>query len=104
MPLNSADTMLSRRQLLQRAGAGFGWLGLAATLQSNNPIAAGETPFNGFPARFPGRAKRVIFLFMNGGPSHVDTFDPKPALLDHEGEKPAGRDAKLGFMPSPFKF
>src|SRR5262249_3921132 len=58
-------------------------------------------------SQFPARAKRVIFLFMNGGPSHVDTFDPKPALKRHEGEKPSGRferNAKLGYMPSPFAF
>jgi hypothetical protein len=49
----------------------------------------------------------VIYLFMNGGPSHVDTFDPKPALQQYEGEKPSGkfeRNAKLGYMPSPFAF
>src|SRR6202043_3683409 len=56
------------------------------------------------PPHFPARARRVIFLFMNGGPSHVDTFDPKPALAKYEGQKPEGRDAKLGFMPSPFRF
>jgi uncharacterized protein (DUF1501 family) len=87
---------ISRRDLLKRSGAGFGLLGLAGTLQS--ALAAHES------ARLPAKARRVIFLFMNGGPSHVDTFDPKPALIKHEGDKPEGRDAKLGFMPSPFKF
>jgi uncharacterized protein (DUF1501 family) len=88
--------LLTRRDLLRRAGAGFGLLGLAGAL---NAAAA--------PTHFPAQAKRVIFLFMNGGPSHVDTFDPKPALKKYEGEKPAGefgRDAKLGYMPSPFAF
>ncbi len=64
------------------------------------------------PARalphFAPRGRRVIFLFMNGGPSHLDTFDPKPALADHEGEPPSEklyRKGKTGgFMPSPFKF
>jgi hypothetical protein len=87
---------LTRRDLLRRAGAGFGMLGLAGALQAE----VGKT-------HFPARAKRVIFLFMNGGPSHVDTFDPKPALKKHEGEKPTGkgeRNAKLGYMPSPFRF
>jgi hypothetical protein len=49
----------------------------------------------------------VIFLFMNGGPSHVDTFDPKPALAQYQGQKPGGkleRSAKGGFLPSPFQF
>ncbi len=87
---------LTRRDLLRRGGAGFGMLGLATALQ-------------GAPARthFPARAKRVIFLFMNGGPSHVDTFDPKPALKTYAGQKPTGkgeRNARLGYMPSPFTF
>lgn len=58
-----------------------------------------------FPTHHAARAKRVIFLCMNGGPSHVDTFDPKPALRTHEGKMPAGkqeRDAKAGYMSSPF--
>ena len=92
--------MISRRDLLRQAGAGFGWIGLAGALQSAGLLAAAETR----PARLAAKARRVIFLFMNGGPSHVDTFDPKPALVKHEGQKPEGRDAKLGFMPSPFKF
>src|SRR5262245_1948736 len=99
MDFDVVQNTISRRKLLLRSGAGFGWLGLAGALQSAGLIAA-ETARD----RFPARAQRVIFLFMNGGPSHVDTFDPKPALAKHEGEKPEGRDAKLGFMPSPFKF
>jgi hypothetical protein len=86
---------MTRRDLLRCAGAGFGMLGLAGILN------AAARP------HFPARAKRVIFLFMNGGPSHVDTFDPKPALKKYEGEKPSGkfgRNAKLGYMPSPFAF
>jgi hypothetical protein len=92
---------MSRRDLLRRAGMGFGLLGLTGTLQ-----AAGR--LNPTPrTHFASRAKRVIFLFMNGGPSHVDTFDPKPALQKHAGEKPTGklfRAAQAGFAPSPFKF
>ena len=87
---------LTRRDMLRQAGGGFGMLGLAGTLD-----AAAR------PMHVPARAKRVIFLFMNGGPSHVDTFDPKPTLKVHEGKKPAGefeRTAKLGYMPSPFAF
>ena len=98
----------TRRELLRRAGAGFGMLGLAGTLQAMGAGAA-RAGTNAEAARthFPARAKRVIYLFMNGGPSHVDTFDPKPALKAREGEKPSAlfkRDAKLGFMPSPFAF
>jgi hypothetical protein len=87
---------MTRRDLLRRAGAGFGMLGLAGLLGSAQALP-----------HFRARAKRVIFLFMNGGPSHVDTFDPKPALKKHEGARPTGkaaRNAKLGYMPSPFAF
>ncbi|HEV8543076.1 MAG TPA: DUF1501 domain-containing protein, partial [Verrucomicrobiae bacterium] len=56
----------------------------------------------------PQRAKRAIFLFLNGGPSHVDTFDPKPALRKYEGQQPDGalfkKSTGSGFMPSPFEF
>src|SRR3954470_15527178 len=89
----------SRRDLLRHACAGFGMLGLAGALDAAGLLGSARAA-----THFPAKAKRVIVLFMNGGPSHVDTFDPKPALKTHEGEKPAGRDAKLGFTPSPFAF
>lgn len=88
----------TRRQMLAASATGFGTIGLAGTLQ-----AAGALP----KLHTPAKAKRVIFLMMNGGPSHVDTFDPKPALKKYEGEKPSGkleRTAKAGYMPSPFNF
>ena len=69
--------------MLQQASAGFGYLALAGMLGAEaavNPLAARKP-------HFPARAKRVIFLFMKGGPSHVDTFDPKP-LLDRDHGKP----------------
>jgi hypothetical protein len=91
---------LSRRQMLQRTCAGFGMMGLASLLPRT--LAASPLP------RFAPRAKRIIFLFMNGGPSHVDTFDPKPALLKYQGQQPTGELFKKskgsGFMPSPLKF
>jgi hypothetical protein len=93
--------LMSRRDLLRRAGMGFGLLGLAGTLQAAGRLS--PTP----RMHFTPRAKRVIFLFMNGGPSHVDTFDPKPALQKHAGEKPTSklfRAAQAGFAPSPFRF
>jgi hypothetical protein len=99
---------LSRREMLCRAGTGFGLLGLAGTLSAAGLL--GPAPAAGRPrprTDFPPKAKRVIFLFMNGGPSHVDTFDPKPALAKCQGQKPAGRlfrAAKAGFLPSPFRF
>ena len=95
--------MLNRRQMLQQAGAGFGMVGLAGAL---NSLQAGE-PAPTVP-HFTAKAKRVIFLFMNGAPSHVDTFDPKPALAKYEGSQPTGelyrKNSGSGYMPSPFKF
>jgi hypothetical protein len=101
--------LFTRRDLLHHAGAGFGMLGLAGALNAAGLLGSSRSSTNGtaLPTHSPARAKRVIFLFMNGGPSHVDTFDPKPALKIHEGEKPTGkleRNAKLGYMPSPFAF
>ena len=79
----------SRRGFLKQTSAGFGWLALAGLLseQSRLQAAAQSTP----PHHTP-RVKNVIFCFMDGGPSHVDTFDPKPALKTHEG-KPIGAGA-----------
>jgi len=75
---------LSKRQLLQHSASGFGLLALHDLLQAE-PITA--NPLAAKKPHFPARAKRVIFLFMKGGPSHVDTFDPKP-LLDRDHGKP----------------
>src|SRR3954470_20987428 len=101
---NSPASLMTRRQMLQRACSGFGLLGLASLLGPQMLMAAGSTR----APHFAPRARRVIFLFMNGGPSHVDTFDPKPALLQHAGEEPSGefyRKGKMGgLMPSPFAF
>ncbi len=80
---HALENCLSRRLMLQRSAAGFGALALRGLMQASetpNPLAA-KNP------HFQARAKRVIFLFMKGGPSHVDTFDPKP-LLDRDHGKP----------------
>jgi hypothetical protein len=97
---------VSRRQALRQAGAGFGLLGLAGALNSAGMLEAATTTAGQSPVpHYAPKAKRVIFLFMNGAPSHVDTFDPKPALAEHEGEQPTGVKSKgSGFMPSPFTF
>ncbi len=96
MNLDSAS-LLSRRAMLRRMSAGFGVVGMSGLLNSG-----------AMTKDLPARAKRVIFLFMNGGPSHIDTFDPKPALARHAGEHPNGKLFKKssgsGFMPSPFTF
>jgi hypothetical protein len=97
----------SRRDVLRRAGAGFGSLALTALLADE---AAGvPEPTNPLTPRtphFPARAKRVIFLFMPGGPSQVDTFDPKLRLTRDHG-KPSPKlylGQKRNLLASPWKF
>jgi hypothetical protein len=82
---------LTRREMLGRIGMGFGAMGLGDLLAdtssiSLNPLAARQPPL-------PAKAKRVVHLFMNGGPSHLDTFDPKPSLDQYDGKA----------IPSPLK-
>lgn len=78
---------ISRRQMLKTSGVGFGYMALASLLGENRAHAAVVDPLAARAPHFPARAKRVIFLFMKGGPSHVDTFDHKP-LLDRDSGKP----------------
>ena len=99
---------LTRRELLQRCGMGFGALALG-NLIGNSAFAAASDPLVAHAPQFPAKAKHVIHLFMNGGPSHVDTFDPKPALQKFAGQPlPGGNlptERKTGaVLPSPFKF
>ena len=95
----------TRRQMLRRMCTGFGMVGLAGMI---GQTAARAATFPTVTRNFAPRAKRVIFLFMNGGPSHVDTFDPKPALAKYEGQQPSGELYKKskgsGFIPSPLRF
>lgn len=105
---------MNRRQLLQSCGGGFGALALnellTRTAVADAQSAAPVNPLLCRPGHFPARAKRVIFLFMHGGPSHVDTFDYKPLLEKHDGqplpfEKPRIQFAQTGnLLRSPWKF
>ncbi len=108
MPDASFPNIVTRREMLRRAGAGFGSLGLLGALHAAGHLKEAQGAIASPQPHFAPKAKRVIFLFMNGAPSHVDTFDPKPALATHEGEQPGGKLYKKykgsGFMPSPFKF
>ncbi len=107
-------TGYSRRDLLQKMGTGLGTLGLAGILSEQGLLAGEASGAAGGPLAprqpmFPARAKRIIHLFMNGGPSQVDTFDPKPALEKYDGQRPPGADLKTerktgGLMKSPFRF
>ena len=110
--------LLPRRDLLKHAGAGFGLLGLAGLLADDGARAAlptgdrADDPLAPRPGHFPPRAKNVIWLFINGGPSHVDTFDHKPELEKRDGQPLPGFDKNTGFfadqvgglMKSPFEF
>ena len=78
----------TRREFLWQAGGGFAGLGLIDLL-SRDQAFGGQLAAK--PRHFPAKAKHVVFLFMNGGPSHVDTFDPKPALTKWHGKKYDGK-------------
>ena len=100
--MNEFRRPLSRRDALRSLGAGFGALALADLLRGD---AAGSTT----PPHFAPRAKSVIFLFMQGGPSHLDLFDPKPEIAKRAGQRPQAVDVRTeratgGLLPSPFRF
>ena len=79
----------TRREFLNRAGTGLGSLGLASLLGQGSQIHAAPgdlSPMTPRPAQFAAKAKHVIHIFLNGGPSHVDTFDPKPSLTKYNGQ------------------
>src|SRR5438093_11450530 len=102
---------VSRRWLLRRSTCGFGLLGLASLLAEQAEASAPADPLAPKPPHFSPRARRVIFLFMHGGPSHLDTFDPKPRLVQDHG-KPLPFKRPLTFaegsvgnlLKSPWKF
>jgi hypothetical protein len=105
------DSLIHRRSLLSRAGSGAGLIGLSALLNDERLLAASD-PMAVKKPHFEANAKHVIWLFINGGPSHVDTWDYKPALEKHDGQELEGFDNTTGFfknavggiMKSPFKF
>lgn len=110
---------MSRRHLLQQSGCGVGALALAG-LMSNHPNAqirtghAGKSPLSAAPPQYPATVKRIIHLFMNGGPSQIDTFDRKPQLEKLDGKplpesflrqlQPTQRNRAGVLMASPFRF
>ncbi|MFZ4595604.1 MAG: DUF1501 domain-containing protein [Verrucomicrobiaceae bacterium] len=108
----SADFPFSqtRRALLQSSAGGFGFLALNALMAQQQARAAVVNPLAAKQPHFPARAKRVVFLFMKGGPSAVDTFDPKPLLQRDDGKpypfkQPRVQFAETGkLLKSPWKF
>ncbi|MCA8997001.1 MAG: DUF1501 domain-containing protein [Planctomycetaceae bacterium] len=99
------DATFGRRQMLKRSSLGMGALALSSLFQTEGLLADGLQPQG---THHPAKAKRVIHFFCNGGPSHVDTFDYKPMLAKHAGERldvtlPTERKTGAAF-PSPFEF
>ncbi|HZE98865.1 MAG TPA: DUF1501 domain-containing protein [Planctomycetota bacterium] len=104
----------SRRELLAKAGNGFGLVALASLLRQEGLLANDEPrdPLAPRAPHFKARAKAVIWIFVNGGPSHVDTWDYKPELEKRDGQELPGFNKFTGFfanevgglMKSPFKF
>ena len=109
----------TRREFLWQVGGGFAGLALIDLLTRTGVFptkaaGAGDTaghPLGLKPPHFPTKAKHAVFLFMNGAPSQVDTFDPKPALTKYAGEPMTGHGevvVRQGYpgplMPSPFTF
>ena len=106
---------MTRRESLQRIGTGMGVLGLAGllaqdgTLGNDGNSTLSDNPLLAKSPHFAPKAKYVIHLFMNGGPSQVDTFDPKPALEKYNGQRPDAANLSTerktgGLLMSPFKF
>jgi len=102
----------TRREFLARAGGGCGLLALAALLADEGFAAPQIDPLAPKASHFPAKAKSVIWLFMNGGPSQVDTWEYKPELAKRDGQELKGFDPNTGFfrdqvgpvMKSPFRF
>ncbi|HMJ88448.1 MAG TPA: DUF1501 domain-containing protein [Candidatus Acidoferrum sp.] len=102
------DFFSTRRQFLQRAGMGFGALSLTGLMGDSlfTSSASGAEPVSGLTPRaphFPPRAKHVVHIFAQGAPSHIDTWDPKPALTQYDGKEIPGSAGGVA-MASPFKF
>ena len=101
---------LTRREALARTGMGLGWLGAASLLQQETASAGSvvATSMAPRPPHFPARARAVIHIFANGGPSHLDTFDRKVALEQYAGREIPNKlatERRTGAaLPSPFAF
>jgi hypothetical protein len=107
---------INRREMLARCGAGVGMLGLAGVLNSADLLGNAASAADGYvnpmspkAPHFPAKAKHVIHIFLNGGASHVDTFDPKPSLEKYAGQmlptENLRTERKTGAaFPSPYKF
>jgi Protein of unknown function (DUF1501) len=105
----SVATSQTRRGFLQKSSVGFGWLALSSLMTEE---ALSESTSNKTQSHHLAKVKNVIFCFMDGGPSHIDTFDPKPSLKTHEGKaigssavsKRSQSHASRVWLGSPWKF
>jgi len=111
--MNDATQLITRRRMLRDSAVGFGNIALLSMLQNEASASSSAKPGNPLAAKIPHvapRAKRVVFLFMKGGPSHVDTFDPKPLLTRDHGKKPPFDLPRVTFakqgnlLKSPWEF
>jgi len=107
--MNPTRAAITRRELLSRAGTGLGLLGLAGVLSDAGAAdATAIDPLAPKKPHFPAKAKHVIHIYLNGGPSQVDSFDPKPMLKKLEGQPLPGKlttERSTGaVLPSPFTF
>src|SRR3954447_7201650 len=113
--LSMLPSAMSRREMLTRCGVGMGLLGLTQLMGDTGLLAPhakaadGLNPLAPKKPQFPAKAKRVIHIFANGGPSQVDTFDPKPALDKYAGKSLPTTNLRTerrtgAAFPSPFKF
>ena len=105
-----STTHMTRRNWLQRSACGFGHVALLGLLAEESAKASGTNQLDARAPHFPAKAKRVVCLFMHGGVSHVDSFDPKPKLTEMNGKplpiaKPKFEFAATGnLLASPWKF
>ena len=95
--MHKSSNPVTRREALRRVGNGFGMMAFAGMLgqsliAGNAAGGAGRNPLGAAKLDYPQRVKRVIFLFMNGGLSTIDSFDPKPALEKYDGQPLPGGD------------
>jgi hypothetical protein len=106
---HNLENPISRREALCRIGSGFGMMAFAGVVQQGLAAAQTAGPAGSSGLHHPARARRVIFLFMNGGLSQVDSFDPKPLLDKYHGQPLPGGEIKTerktgALMRSPFAF
>ena len=116
MSIDSTTSVHSRRQFLYGLGAGLGSVAMTALLADDLAASAGDathaSPLQPRAGHLPAKAKNCIFLMMEGGPSHIDTFDPKPELAKRHlqkfvrsgEEKSAMESGTRYFVQSPFEF